>query len=685
MDDLGSNLEQIAACLAASSGTLRSITFSLSQDLARRARKPVPKPAPQNPELGEDSPDDDATVSEAAPTPAPAASSNDAEARKEKAVQDSVLAVLFGLEKRKKKAKNVDKALDTAASRMLSIYDTQNAFVEIISQIKKNLIERPTDPIGTEASQDLHEILDKVIASYIGANRRSLAAKTSVLKPNKPSATGKPKKTSTVTQSPFGMLPAQFSNMTNEDLALWAHQNSHLLGEDYLDFSVNGPLPSLAVPSSSSSYIPTTSNPFTTSFGASTHTLPHHLPTSSKPASMASSPYTYGPYTSSVGPSNSSSYLPDHQMQMILLEQQQKKHHKILLNKQKKDLQLAEFQKQKAQMEEYAASHGIGVGNTTMSESEDSGTQSETEDEIPVLDETVFFPAAEDEPKDKDDGLDIDMEHPDVIPSVENDSDPDQEIVDDMDYDSAELSDLWTETSSKGKGKGKEILKNRSISPAKKGKSPANGHPVSSKAPVRGKGKKALKSKVEKKMDEDDMQEYLRTTHGFHLEDFSLYLVPIKASIMAKALDLSFLKRLSLLGVGPQGGFWTLMGKIHAEAGTIRLQSIQTDDVSMAFLHAVSTFPPLENLYLMKRGSKDTDFSSTKNPGAIDDIKVFALRRHLVSLKRLVINNQDSTTWDLNDSTVRLICGSGYKLIELGVSMAMDQYVSVTTPLASCL
>ena len=676
MDDLGSNLEQIAACLTACSGTLKSVTLSLSQDLARRARKAVAKPVPQNPEMGEETADDDdATVSDVPPPPVPTASSNDAEARKEKAIQDSVLAVLFGLEKRKKKAKKVDKVLEKAASRMFSMDDTQNAFLEIISKIKKYLVEKPMDPLGTEASQDLYAMLNSVSAGYFGANKKALTEKAKAPKPHKLSATGKSKKPSTVQQVPLGMLPAHLQNMTNEDLALWAHQHPHLFGDDYLDFSVNGPLPGLPVQSSSANYAASTSNPFT--FGVASHTIPHHHPSSSKPASMASSPYPYGPYGSStVGPSNTSSYLSDYQMQMMLLEQQQKKQ-KMLLAKQKKEFQIAEVQKKKAQLEGYTETPSKDAA--TSSNSEDSGTQSDTEEEMPLFEETVFFPATEVDDKDKDDEMDVDMEHPDVFPSVENDSDPDQEMVDDMDFDSAELSDPWTEASPKAKGKGKEVAPNGSISPKKKakGKMPANGHVILSKAPAKGKGKKTPKSKGEKnKTDEDDMQEYLRTTHGFHLEDLSLYLVPIKASIMAKALDLTFLRRLSLLGVGPQGGFWTLMGKIHAEARTVNLQSIHTDDVSMAFLHAVSTFPPLESLYLMKRGSKDTDFSPTKNPGSIDDIRIFALRRHLASLKRLVINNQDNTAWDLNDTAVRLICGSGYKLIELGISVHMNEYVS---------
>ena len=684
LDDLGSNLEQIAACLTTCSGSLKAVTLSLSQDLARRARKTVAKPASQNPDLGEETPDDDATVSDVAPPTTPAAPTNDAEARKEKAIQDSVLAVLFSLEKRKKQANRMDMALEAAALYLRSIDDTRNQFLEIMSKVKKQLTEKPTDLLGIEANQGLTEILDNVSADFVNANKKALAEKPKVLKPHKPSALGnKPKKFPTAQQLGLGPLPANLQNLSNDDFALWAQQHAHLLSnDDFLDLSAHGPLAGLPVHSPSSSYHPSTSSPFT--IGASSQTLPHHYITSSKPASMASSPYTYSPFGNSlVGPASTASTNMPSDYHMLLLHQHHKHHkkQKLLLQKQKKELQqIAALEKKTAEMEGYMDA----FDNNPVSSSEGSDTLSDTEEEGPMPEENVFFPPGETSAKDKEDEMDIDMEHPDVFPTAENDSDPDQEmvdeVVDDQDYDSAELSDPWTEASAKSKGKGKEVVKSGSISPKKKGKgkAPANGHLSGWKALAKGKGKKVPRSKAEKnKMDEDDMQEYLRTTHGFQIEDFSLYLIPIKASVMAKALDLAFLRRLTLLGVGPQGGFWTLMGKIHAEAGTIQLSSIHTDDVSVAFLHAVSTFPPLESLYLMKRSSKDGDFTPTKNPGAIDDIRVFALRRHLASLQRLVINNQDNTSWDLNEPAVRLICGSGYKLLELGISIAMNEYVSL--------
>ena len=700
IDDLGSNLEQIAACLTACSGTLKAVTFSLSQDLARRARRSVAKPTPQDLDLGEETPDDDdddATVSAVAAPTATAAPANDAEARKEKAVQDTVLAILFGLEKRKKKAKKVDRALDAAALRMLSVSDTEIQFLAIISKVKQQLLEKPQDVLGAEANQGLTEILDNVSADFINNNKKALSGKLKAGKSQKPSISGnKSKKTSTTQHLALSALPPQLHNLSNDELALWAEQHAHLLGDDYLEFPTHGLPPGLPIHSSLSSFPTSSSNPLP--FTTSSHPLSHPHSTSSKPTSMASSPYLYGTYSSSMaGPGGAGASpaqaltaaanyaMPGDYQQMQLLLQQHKilKKQKTLLQKHKMLEELAASEKNTPGIEDLVDT----LDQNLVSTSEGSATESDTDEEVPMLEETVYFPPADsgakDKNKDNEDELDIDMEHPDMVPSADNDSDPDQEIIEEVidnhEYDSA--SDPWVEASPKGKGKGKEVVKNGSVTPKKKekGKAPANGHLTPLIKPAKGKGKKPLKSKAEKsKLDEEDMQEYLRTTHGFHIENFSLYLIPIKASIMAKALDLAFLKRLSLLGVGPQGGFWTLMGKICAESGTIQLSSIHTDDVSIAFLHAVSAFPPLESLYLMKRSSKDNDFTPTKNPGSIDDIRVFALRRHLASLKRLVINNQDNNTWDLNDIAVRLICGSAYKLLELGISIAMNEYVSLT-------
>ena len=173
------------------------------------------------------------------------------------------------------------------------------------------------------------------------------------------------------------------------------------------------------------------------------------------------------------------------------------------------------------------------------------------------------------------------------------------------------------------------------------------------------------------------MQEYIRSTHGFSLEEFSLYLVPLKSSILIKALNLSCLRRLILYSVGPQGAFWTALEKSLEQGSGLSLHVIRTDDVSNAFVRCVSKLSGLKQLHLTRRSTKDFDSTTTKAPATLDEVRKLILNRHLVTLESLALANFEDDKWDLNGKCLRLMAARGKKLKELACSMDNTNFVSL--------
>ena len=65
-----------------------------------------------------------------------------------------------------------------------------------------------------------------------------------------------------------------------------------------------------------------------------------------------------------------------------------------------------------------------------------------------------------------------------------------------------------------------------------------------------------------------------------------------------------------------------------------------------------------------------------KSTVSIDVIKREILIKHIKGLRRLVIRNDQDSTWVLNSHTARLVAGQGNNLIELGVGLDNSGYVS---------
>ncbi|KAI1384915.1 uncharacterized protein F4822DRAFT_416682 [Hypoxylon trugodes] len=167
------------------------------------------------------------------------------------------------------------------------------------------------------------------------------------------------------------------------------------------------------------------------------------------------------------------------------------------------------------------------------------------------------------------------------------------------------------------------------------------------------------------------VSQYTRDTRGIGLRSLSIHLIPIKASVLGRAIDLHMLRRVTLLNVGEQKKFWSLMTKENNQK-PLALRKVFTDDVCLPFLQLVSQLSHVNEVFMLQRSAKYKPESFAPNPGTtIEQIRKFVLKKHLHSLKRLMIKNQADSSWDVDDKTVQLICKRGRKLEELAVIMGM--------------
>jgi hypothetical protein len=172
------------------------------------------------------------------------------------------------------------------------------------------------------------------------------------------------------------------------------------------------------------------------------------------------------------------------------------------------------------------------------------------------------------------------------------------------------------------------------------------------------------------------ISEYLRSTRGLALQSLSIYLIPVKASVLSRAVDLCTLRRLTLLNVGPQAPIWAHLTKENKES-PLALRKIFTDNVSVPFLTFVSQLDELHELFILERDSKYKPESfAPKTTTTIDQIRRMVLRKHMHTLKRLMIKNQLDHNWDMDEKTILLICGRAKRLQELAGNMGIKAVVS---------
>jgi hypothetical protein len=174
---------------------------------------------------------------------------------------------------------------------------------------------------------------------------------------------------------------------------------------------------------------------------------------------------------------------------------------------------------------------------------------------------------------------------------------------------------------------------------------------------------------------DNTMSDYVRKTRGLTLKSLSIYLIPIKTSVLSKAVDLHVLKRISLLNVGSQAPFWNYLAKEN-KVSPLPLCKIHTDNVTLPFLKFVNQLENLVELFILERSTKSSEYSfAPKTMVTSDNIRRYVIKKHASSLKRLAVKNENDYTWDANVKFLELLCRKGKNLEELGISFASPALV----------
>lgn len=172
-------------------------------------------------------------------------------------------------------------------------------------------------------------------------------------------------------------------------------------------------------------------------------------------------------------------------------------------------------------------------------------------------------------------------------------------------------------------------------------------------------------------------RDYIRKTRGLTLTSLSIHLIPVKASVLSRSLNLSCLKQLTLLNVGNQVPIWNLLAKENKQR-PLALRSIFTDNVTETFLTFVSQLEEIHELFLLERDIKSKPESfAPRGLTVMEQIRRLVLKKHIRNLKRLMIRDESTApNWDCNEKTMVLICTQGRNLKELALSMNIHALVS---------
>ncbi|QUC21582.1 uncharacterized protein UV8b_05825 [Ustilaginoidea virens] len=166
-----------------------------------------------------------------------------------------------------------------------------------------------------------------------------------------------------------------------------------------------------------------------------------------------------------------------------------------------------------------------------------------------------------------------------------------------------------------------------------------------------------------------NMDAYTRKTRGMSLETLKICLVPVKASVLSRAIDVSCIRELTLINVGNQAPIWSMLSK-EQKHRPLALRSVFTDHVSAAFLTCMAQLPRLDDLFMLERSLKHKPESfAPRTATSMDQIRRLVLKKHVPTLKRLMIKDESNgPNWDANEKTMILICTRGTKLEELALS-----------------
>ena len=715
---------EIATCIGSSSSTLKSLTLSLSKDLAGQAKKrPESSQTAAYTQQWEDG--DDATELEFSGTPASqsAAAPSAEDVKKLRNAMSMFLAKVFGLEPADSGSRIVDKTLQTAS---VAVVNRSTEELMYLAQWKSDLARKVKQLNESSKSEGqiveerdrirMLRFLIKVADHYIQSKKQSAL---SVAQKPKQSHHKKAKKTVSAGPHPISGYPQyqQWSTsagpVTSQSFEQLGTTLGTSLSDDYAGLdseTIMNYMSSHGLPM----HTPSGQPYFLYSNGNSPH---YH--DSSTPGDMLYSAVFGGPGPVAYASSGQSQGGPSSNMpppaEILKFVKQKKemmyKEKAAILKGQKKGHSTGTSAKQK-------------VSKTGLHESSYSDKASEVFD-LPPPPEQSKIADIEEELE-----FDIDMEHPDILSeNDDNDAEDDYEVEDEAEDGSqdgnedgnveahfeidetsevndeendanntygnssgdgsytppGDLANNYTAAMESSHADSSHIISQEDADAIERAlESPFEEVPPSSNLGAEQIPISTWYTDADKEADttsaEQTMQQYLLKTHGLTIEHLTLYFIPVKPSVFGRALDLSRLKSLSLLSVGPQGALWTLMSKHLQEGLDLQLRSIQTDDVSLAFLHFVEKLPVIHILHMLKRNATEYDCTTVKPPASLEEIRTLALRKHAKHLVRLsIVNNNNANVWELDRKCVKLLAALGTNLRELAFGINQDNFVSSTS------
>jgi len=682
-----SNLEclpEVAECIKASSATLKCLTLSLSSDLARKARKTVAV-NPETDDLSESELEEDDLLND--PVPPPTATTqqqpvtNEADIRKEKLAQESILAKIFELQGVAAEGKKIEKFLTLPVKQ--SIKEESQAIVKKASEMRQTLLdnqfasdaEASVNATRLENLKMIREIADLYITQHAVQEQPKDQLKASWSSAKSTGSSSKPLNPMASGFKPVGTSSGSGSNLIDWNAPNIPSPTSPFFHPDFLakDFVSSGNPLSL---SGSSKPKSTISDAQLAQFKQANQLAQQqaqlaHLQSKQQAQTQAySSPYN--PLSISLAANGLHQYPYDHSQ-----------HSSPGVYPDQADFMNSYPQGTGSGGAQYPYGATHSNGDATIINGHKKGPSSnakklkqsqlpnmlknpinlDTVDGLPTAVDVsagVIIPSPSSSPQPffaadlasgpVEESMDVDMDHPD---EAATDLGEDQEFV-------AVSDDSEVPTPRKrAKFASQETLVTQN----------AGSNGSSSSVP-------AEPPSEQKVITPDElMQSWIRATHGLQLEELSLEWVPLKGSIIARALDLRVLKRVTFLEVGPQDAFWALLLRLQANSWDISFKNIHTDNVSQPFVKFLASFEGLEELFIHERSSKQEPDPADTTPVTIRDIRKSALRTHITTLKRLMIKNDKNEKWDLDHKTVDFLAKEGKDLTELAFSLNMKTYV----------
>ena len=650
-------LPEIAECIKASSASLKCLTLSLSTELARKSRKPVPVNSSELDDPSDTEMDDEDELSQP-PQPPPGASqattTNEADIRKEKLAQESILAKVFDLQSVSAEGKKLEKTLSLSGVQLPEEEENQEN-IHMVNQLMKSLMDSPlvagSDATAIETRLQHLKMIKEAAEKYISS--QEIQKNKPLSEQSKPPTPSVNKASSTSLNPPAsGFKPSSTNKIIDSDFDSPSSPTSPYFPSGPADSSSNGTpklfpsssgyssldqstlLPPVPPLSGNNNSKPTNSQQYMSPY------VPGCNSTSANPSQFFQYEHSNHSTTGFISPghpspfqaSSSGAWAPSPSSKDTLSKVQIQKSMSNAISNAEKSLVKPKPPKKP-----------IPANKSYPFSSEDESDGVKTPPSAPQ----PFFAASVDT-----DGLessmDVDMEHPDEDVM---DLGEDQEII--------AGSEGSEETATPRKRAKVALVETGSSSNNTKSEPtpPAEAHAISVISP------------------DEAMQAYIRATHGLQLEELSLEWVPLKASIVARALDLSVLKRIALLEVGPQDAFWTLLLRLQTATHITAFKSIHTDNVSVPLVKFLATFEGLEELFMLERSKKQAPESEAESTVTISTLRKGALRKHISTLQRLSLRNERNEQWDVDPRTLRILALKGAKLKELAFSLNLKTYV----------